>query len=132
VHVIAATTRQAMAAGDERMADHRVALLESGDALANLFNPAGVLMPHDIGQIDVGLFAPDAFDDMEIGSAHTGTADANDNVRWIFKARIDDILVTDEFLGAQGFVVPMQNSGFHLPVPSFFRRHSAAAMFSPS
>src|ERR1700736_2781165 len=77
VHVVAATTRQTMAAGDERMADNRVALLEPGDALADLFNPAGVLMPHDIGQIDIGFFAPDAFDDMQIRSANTCTADAD-------------------------------------------------------
>src|ERR1700730_18569388 len=120
VHVVAATTRQTMTAGDKWMADNRVALLEPGDALANLFNPAGVLVPHDIRQVDVGFFAPDSFDDMEIGSANAGTADSDDHVRGILKPRIDDIFVADEFLGAQGFVVTMQNGGFHLPVPSFF------------
>src|ERR1700676_398653 len=119
-----------MTAGDKWMADNRVALLEPGDAPANLFNPAGVLVPHDVRQIDVGFFAPDAFDDMEIGSANAGTADADDHVCWSLDARIDDIVEADELLGAQSFVVTMQNGGFHLPVPSFLCCLSAASIFS--
>src|ERR1700733_1887586 len=129
VHVIAATTRQTMATGDEWMTDNRVALLEPGNALADLFNPAGVLMPHDVRQIDVGFFAPDAFDDMEIGSANACATDADDHVCGILDARIDDIFEADEFLGGQGFVVTMQNGGFHLPVPSFFAAYGAASIF---
>src|ERR1700730_15892404 len=131
MHVVYAPTCQTVVPVNEWMADNRVALLEPGDALADLFNPAGVLMPHDIGQIDVGFLAPDAFDDMQIRSANTCTADADDHIRWIFDTRIDDVFEAGEFLGAQGFVVTMQNGGFHLPVPSFFRRPSAASIFSP-
>src|SRR5260370_17025614 len=99
-----------MTAGDKWMADNRVALLEPGDALANLFNPAGVLVPHDIRQVDVGFFAPDSFDDMEIGSANAGTADADDHVRGILKPRIDAIFVAAAFLPAQRSFLPMQNA----------------------
>jgi hypothetical protein len=68
---------------------------------------------------------------MEIGSANAGTADADDHIRGILKARIDDIFEADEFLGAEGLVVTMQNGGFHLPVPSFLPPSARLRYFSP-
>ena len=64
VHVIAATAGQAVAAGDEGMADNRVADPSSRDALANLFDPSRVFVTHDVREIDLDLGAPDAFDDV--------------------------------------------------------------------
>ena len=121
-----------MAAGDERMADDWIAFPEPGDTFADLFNPAGVFMPHNIGQVNVGLLAPDAFDDMKIRAADAGTADSYDYIRGGFDTRIDDIFVGDEFLGGQRLVVLMENGGFHLPVPSFLSAVQHGFDISPS
>ena len=54
--------------------------LTPGDALPDLLDPAGVLVPHDVGEIDVDLAAPNALDNVQIGAADAGAADAHDDV----------------------------------------------------
>jgi hypothetical protein len=72
MHVVAATARQAMAAGDQRMADDRVADFRSLHALADLLDPARIFVTHNVGEIDFDLAAPNAFDDVQVGAADAG------------------------------------------------------------
>jgi hypothetical protein len=58
-----------VAVGNEAVADDRVALLEAVDALADFLHPAGVFVAEDVGQLDVDLLAPDALDDVQVGTA---------------------------------------------------------------
>ena len=80
VHVIAATTRQAVAAGNEGMADNRVADFYSLYAFADLLDPSRIFVTHYVGKIDFDLGAPDAFDDMQISAADAGSPYSHDYV----------------------------------------------------
>ncbi len=52
VHVVAAARGQRLAGAGQRMADDRVAALDHLDRAADLLDPARVLVPHDVGQLD--------------------------------------------------------------------------------
>ncbi len=105
------------------MADYGVADLDAFDTLANLFHPAGVLMTHDIRELDIDLAAPDAFDDVQVGAANAGAADTHDNVCGFDNAGIGDVLVAHEFGAAKFFVECMQHRCFHgLRPPCMSRR----------
>ena len=69
-----------MAAGDEGMADDRVADFHPLHAFADFLDPAGVFVTHDVREIDLDLAAPNAFDDVQVGSAHAGASDPHDDV----------------------------------------------------
>ena len=60
-----------MAVGDQRVTNDRIANFDPADGLADLFDPAGVLVPHDVGKVHGSLIAPNAFHDVEIGIART-------------------------------------------------------------
>src|SRR5262245_62918826 len=117
MHVVAAPARNAMAACYEGMTDDCVPNLDSLYILADRFDPTGILVPHDVGQIDVDLAAPDALDDMEIRAADPRAADANDHLRGAANRRVRDILVFDKLLRRQLFVVCVQDSRFHFMPP---------------
>ena len=78
MHVIAATTRQAVAAGNEGMADNRVTDFYALYAFADLFDPSRVFVTHYVGKFDLG--APDTFDDMQISAADAGSPYSHDYV----------------------------------------------------
>ena len=94
-----------MAAGDKRMADDRVANLDPLDALAYFLDPSGVFVTHDVGEIDVDLAAPNAFDDVQIGAADTSAPDSHDHVGRAVDFRVREVLVFDELLGGQLLVI---------------------------
>ena len=86
MHVVTATAGQACAvrSGDQRVQDNSVTLFETRDVLADLFNPAGIFMPHDTGQklvVRVLDMAPDTFNDMKVGPAYPRRTDLDDHIR---------------------------------------------------
>jgi hypothetical protein len=83
------------------MADDRVAHLDTLHTAAHLFDPAGVFMAHDVGQRDIDLAAPDAFHDVQIGAAHTGAANPDNDISGTLDLRIVDIFVAHEFFASQ-------------------------------
>ena len=113
VHVVAAPAGEAMAAGDQRMADHRIADLEALDARADLLDPAGILMPHDIGKLHIHLAAPDALDDVQVGAANAGATDADDDVGGLLDLRVGDFLVPDELRAGQRWIEFIKHGRLH-------------------
>ena len=102
-----------MTAGHQGMTDDGVTDLETGDSRAQGFDPARVLVTHDVGQLDVDLIAPDALDHVKVGAAHAGTPDAHDDICRTHYLRIGHVFVLDEFVTAELLVVLMQDCGFH-------------------
>ncbi len=43
-------------------------------------NPAGVLMPDRVGQLNLRFLGPLAFEDVQIGAAHARTPDLHDDI----------------------------------------------------
>ena len=115
VHVLAAPARQAMAARNQRMANHCVADLDGRHPLADRFDPAGVFVAHDVREIDFDLVAPNAFDDVEIRAAYPGAADTDNDIRRARDLRVRRIFVFHEVLSRQRLVISMQNGRFHIP-----------------
>src|SRR5208282_4700442 len=105
VHVVATTAGQAMAAGDKRMANDRIANLDPLDALAHFLHPSGVFVTHDVGEIDVDFTTPNAFDDVQISAADAGSPDSHDHVGRAVDFRVREVLVFDELLGRQLLVI---------------------------
>src|ERR1700722_7481236 len=103
-----------MAAGDEGMADHGVADSYPLHALADFLNPSRVFVTHDVREIDLNLGAPDAFDDVQVGSAHTSAPDPYNNIRWLVNLGIRHVFVLDEFLGRQLLVVRVEDGSLHV------------------
>src|SRR5262249_52420755 len=64
MHVVTAPASQTMTAGHQRVTNDAVADLDAFDAGPDSLHPSGVLVPHDVGKLDVNLAAPDALDDM--------------------------------------------------------------------
>jgi hypothetical protein len=70
-------------------------------------HPASILMAEDVGELDVALVLPLAFDDMEVGPAKPRAADAHDDI-----VRPGDLRIGHFFeLGA--LAVGMQADSFH-------------------
>ena len=113
VHVVAAAAGDAMSAGDQRVADHRIAGFDRGDGGADRLDPAGVLVAHDVRQGDVDFLTPDAFDDVQIGAADAGSAYTHDYIGGLFDSGIGDRFVFDELFLRQSRIVGMQHSRFH-------------------
>ena len=113
VHVVTAPAGEAVAAGHQRMADHRIADLDAFDARADLLHPARVLMPHDVGEGDIHVALPHALDDVEVGAADARAADADDHVRGLRDLRIVHILESHEFGLGEGFVVAVERRCLH-------------------
>jgi hypothetical protein len=87
-------------------------------AAAHFLHPPSVFVAHHIGQADVCFFLPDAFDDVQVGAADTGTADADDDISIVLQFRLGDVLPSDKVgLGKTG-VVPVKNCSFHDSKPS--------------
>ena len=113
VHVVAAPGGEAVAAAHQWVADDRVADLDALDAGSDLFHPARVLVPHDVGQGDIDMVVPHALDDVQVGAAHARAADADDDVRRLRDLRIVYILVRHEFGLGEGFVVAVERRCLH-------------------
>src|ERR1700730_10625833 len=103
-----------MAAGDQGMADHGVAYFHPLHALADFLDPPGVFVTHDVGEIDLNLAAPNAFDDVQVGSTHAGATDPYNDIRRSTNLRIGHVFVRDEFLARQLLVISVENGGFHV------------------
>ncbi len=88
-------------------------LLEVVHAGADLLDPAGIFVAHDVGQMNLRLLGPDAFDDVQVGSADAGAADADDDVGIVLELGLGDILPGDEIGSGEFGVVAMKNGGFH-------------------
>src|ERR1700694_305865 len=80
VHVVAGAAGTTQPAGDQRVDDDLVAITDVGHRGSDRVDPAGVLMPDGVGQLDLRLFGPLAFQDVQIGSAHARSADLHDDV----------------------------------------------------
>jgi hypothetical protein len=81
-----------------------------GDVLdggADGIYPAGILVAEGVGQFDVALVLPLAFDDMEVGSAEPRAANAHDDI-----VRLGDLRLRD-FLDLGALPVGMEADGFH-------------------
>jgi hypothetical protein len=113
MHVVATAAGEAMAAGYQGMADDAVADFDALDAGPHCFNPAGILMAHDIGQLDIDLAAPDSFDHMQVGAADPGSADAHDHIGGPCDLRVGYVLVPDKFLGCQLFIKCVEYCSLH-------------------
>ncbi len=95
------------------MADHRIADLQMRHGRAKLFDPAGILMAHDMRQRHFHLAAPDAFNDMQIGPANPGAADPHDHVGGILDLWVGNILIGHENRVGELFVIFVQYGCFH-------------------
>ena len=102
-----------MAGRDQRMADHRVADLDAFNAGADRLDPAGILVAHNVGKLDVHLGAPDAFDHMQVGAADARAADLDDHIRRAGDFGIGHIFVSDKLFGRQRFVECVEHCRFH-------------------
>ena len=87
VHVVAGPAGAAQPAGDQRMHDHLVALGDVGDRRADRVHPAGVLVADRVRQLDLGLLGPLALEDVQVGAAHPGAADLDDDVERAGRSR---------------------------------------------
>jgi hypothetical protein len=88
---------------------------------------------HDVGQSDVDLAAPNAFDDMQVGSTNAGAADPHHHIRRARNFRICYIFVFDELFCRQLLIKCMENRGFHLfvsPLKNFIRDDGVQAAFA--
>src|SRR5690242_11050052 len=102
-----------MAAGDKRMADYRVADFHPLHAFADFLYPTGVFVSHDVREVYLNLTAPNAFDNVQVGSAYAGPADPDDDIRGLVNLGIRDVFVFDEFLARQLLVVRVEDGGLH-------------------
>ncbi len=84
--------RPAQPAGDERVDDDRVADLDVRHARADLVDPARVLVPGHVGELDAGLLRPLALLDVQVGAAQPGRADLHDHVERPEDLRLVDLL----------------------------------------
>ena len=74
------------------MQDHRVAHCDVGDAVPDRMDPAGVLVPDDVGQLGVHRLGPVAVHDVQVGAAHTRTTDLDDDVQRALELRFGDVV----------------------------------------
>jgi hypothetical protein len=98
------------------MADDGVADLDQRDGTADGFDPAGVFMAHDVRQGDRHTIAPEAFDDVEVGTANAGAADPHDDIAGAGDFRFGHVLIDDEVAPAQAGVVAGEDRRFHLVI----------------
>lgn len=105
--VVPATACGAEAAGDQEVQEDGVAGMDAPDGGADLRDPAGVLVSDHGGQRDARLLSPLSLQDVEVGAAHTGTADANDDVERAGDRRLGYLLET------RRLVVGVDTDGSH-------------------
>jgi hypothetical protein len=89
------------------MNDNSVADGDVFDGGADRMYPAGILMAQGVGEFDVALVLPLAFDDMEVGSAKPRAANAHDDI-----VRVGDLRIS-YFLDPGALAVGMKADGFH-------------------
>ena len=92
VHVLTRPARAAQTARDDRVNDHRIARFDRRDTAADVLDPTGVLVPQDVGQLDLDLVLPDPLDDVQVRAAQTGAANAHDDVVGPLHLRSRDVL----------------------------------------
>jgi len=80
VDVVTGATGAAQAAGDQRVDDHLVALGDVGDGRSDAVNPSGVLVADGVRQVDAALLLPLALENVQVGAAHAGATDADDDI----------------------------------------------------
>ena len=112
VHVVAGPAGLAEAARDERVDDHRIADGHMVDGGADGLDPAGVLVAERVRECDAGLLPPLTLDDVEVGPAEAGPADADDDVEGMSQLGFGD------FLHFGIFAIAVQADGLHRSLPT--------------
>ena len=108
VRIVTRPAGPAQPAGDQRVDDDLVAFLDIGDRRSDRIRPAGVLVPDRVRQLNLRLLGPLALQDMQIGPAHTGSADLDDDVersgrrRDRFLLHLEVLVVADHLDGSHG------------------------------
>lgn len=77
------------------------------DGATDSVHPTGILMAKRVGQFDMALILPLAFDDVKVGPAKPGAADAHDDI-----VRPGDLRIGNFFDG-RALAVSVQTNGFH-------------------
>src|SRR5262249_43706379 len=113
MHVVAPAARPAGAVGDERVHDHRVALLEAAHLRPHLLHPAGVLVARNVGELNADLVAPHALDDVQVGPAEPGPPDADDHVIGVLELGVSHVFQFEELGALERWVVLVEPRGFH-------------------
>ncbi len=113
VHVVAGPAGPAQPARRRRVQDDRVADLHVGHRRADLVHPARVLVAERVRQGRVHCLGPLALDDVQVGTAHPGTADLHHDVERALHGRFRYLL--DHWL----LVVPMQPDRLHVSPSPF-------------
>ena len=111
MHVVAGPAGVAQAAGHERVDDHRIADGDVVDGGAHRVDPARVLVAERVRERDARLLPPLTLDDVEVGPAEPGPADADDDIEGVGQLGFGDVL--DSGILA----IAVQADGLHLSPP---------------
>jgi hypothetical protein len=107
MHVIARTAMPAEPTRYQRVNDDRVADGDVLDSGADSVHPTCILVAQRVREFDVAFLLPLAFDDVQVGSAKPGAADAHDYI-----VRPGDLWVGNLFQ-SRSLAVSVQADGFH-------------------
>src|SRR5271163_1600751 len=103
-----------MPAGDQGMADNRVADFYPLHAFADFLHPPSVFVTHDVREIHLDLAAPNAFDDVQVSSTYAGAPDPHNDIRWFVYLGVRHVFVRDEFVSRQRLIVRVEDGGLHV------------------
>ena len=128
VHVLTAPARETGAVGDLGIDDHRIARSEPFDFGTDGDDGTGILVTRYVGKHDRNAIAELAFDNMEVGPAHTGTFDPDDHIIGFPDLRIGDLLEYQILRALQGRVVAVQTRRAHRYLTPFPRSVTAVRL----
>src|SRR5216683_1113104 len=112
MHVIACATGATEATGNQRMDNDRISNGYIAHRRANGFYPARVLMAQRVRQLHTRFFRPLSLDDVQVGAAETGAANAHDDIKGGCNLWLSDL-----FDHRRLFIL-MQTYRFHMLSPS--------------
>jgi hypothetical protein len=92
--------------------DHGVADRDVGDPGADLVYPAGVLVAERVRQLGVHRLGPLALDDVQVGAAHPGPTDLDNDVERTLYGRLRHLV------DHRPLVIPVDPDGLHDSSPS--------------
>jgi hypothetical protein len=108
VHVVTGAARTTQAARDQRVHDHLVALADVGDRRPDGVHPPGVLVTDRVRRRHARLLLPLSLEDVEVGAAHPGATDADDDVEGprglgdVDLVHLEVLVVADDLDGSHG------------------------------